>query len=84
MNDVVSPHTRATSSGRGAEDPAIQQQIADLKAALLQPLSIAPKAAAGGQVVTQKLKLKRQDDRTLRVVVDFNGERHELSFTAPP
>jgi hypothetical protein len=79
----VSPQTQATSSGRGADDPAVQQQIAALKAALLQPLSIAPKSAAGGQVVTQKLKLKRKDDRTLRVVVDFNGERHELGFAAP-
>lgn len=81
MSGVVSPQTHA-ASGAGSS-PAVQQQIADLKAALLQPLSVAPKSAAGGQVVTQELKFKRKDDRTLRVVVDFNGERHELSFAAP-
>ncbi len=66
-----------------ADDPKLQQQIAALTAAILQPVSVAPASAAGGQVVTQKIKFGRKEERALRVVVEFNGEQHEFSFSAP-
>jgi hypothetical protein len=82
---VVSPHTRATDGATRADsDPQVQQQIASLKAAILQPLLIEPSTAAGGQIVTEKLKFSRKQPRTLRMVVEFNGEQHEFSFDAPP
>jgi hypothetical protein len=68
----------------GADDAKVQQQIADLRAAILQPLTVAPASAAGGEVVTQTIKFGRKEARALRVVVDFNGEQHEFNFTAPP
>jgi len=82
---VISPHTHATpSGGTGGDDAALQVQIANLNAAILQPMSIAPASAAGGQIVTEKLKFSREDHRALRVQVRFNGEQHEFTFTAPP
>jgi hypothetical protein len=81
MGSTVS--TRAPAA-TGPSDSHVQQQIADLKAALLKPVTIASAAAAGGQVVTQKLKFARKEEHTLRVVVDFNSEQHEFNFAAPP
>jgi hypothetical protein len=81
MNGGISSQTAAAHGG--TSDPALQQQIANLEAALLHPLTIAPGAAGGGQVVTEKLKLKRKDDRTLLIAVDLNGEHHEIKLTAP-
>jgi hypothetical protein len=65
------------------DDPKLQQQVAALTAAILQPVSVAPASAAGGQIVTQKIKFGRKEERSLRVVVSFNGEQHEFSFAAP-
>jgi hypothetical protein len=82
---VVSSHTHATSGVHDAQSAAkLQESIANLNAAILQPMTIAPATAAGGQVVTQKLKFSRKESHALRVVVEFNGEEHEFSFDAPP
>jgi hypothetical protein len=84
MSGGISSQTQAATAAGAAEDNALQQQIASLQAAVLQPATIAPGAAAGGQVVTEKLKLKRKDDRTLLIAVDLSGEHHELKVMAPP
>lgn len=76
---VASSHTPMSNRA----DPESEARIAALKAAILQPMTIAPAAAAGGQVVTEKLKLSRKDPRGLRVVVDFNDEQHEFELEAP-
>jgi hypothetical protein len=73
--------TRPDSSK--ADDPKVQQQIAALSAAILQPSPVAPSAAVGGQVVTQKIKFGRKEERALRVVVELNGEQHVFEFAAP-
>jgi len=80
----ISSQTRPATAGGGAESTALQEQIANLEAAVLHPVTIAPGAAAGGQVVTEKLKLKRKDDRTILIAVDLSGEHHELKVMAPP
>ena len=82
---VVSSHTHATSGAYDAQSAAkLQESVANLNAAILQPMTIAPATAAGGQVVTQKLRFSRKESHALRVVVEFNGEEHEFSFDAPP
>lgn len=86
-DDVFNRQMSARATARatpGSSDEELQQQIASLKAGILQPQSIAPATAAGGQVVTDKLKFSRKQERALRVVVDFNGEQHEFNFPAPP
>lgn len=80
---VMSPHTQP-SSAAASGDQGLQTRIDSLNAAILQPLTIAPSTAAGGQIVTGKLKFPRREERALRVVVDFNGEQHEFNFEAPP
>ena len=62
---------------------ATQQQIADLKAGILQTLTIQPRAAAGAQIVTDKLKFEPSEERVLHVTVDLNGEQHELTVPVP-
>jgi hypothetical protein len=65
------------------DDPKVQERIANLNAAILHDLTIAPAAVAGGQVVTEKLKFARKEAHDLRLVVGFNGEQHEFEFAAP-
>jgi hypothetical protein len=83
MGTGVSTRGRRGSHVKG-DDAKLVQQIADLTAAMLKPLTIAPASAAGGEIVTQKIKLGRKEARVLRVVVEFNGEQHEFDFAAPP
>jgi hypothetical protein len=61
-----------------------KEQLAALKAGILQTLSIAPHTAAGAQIVTDKLKFAANEERVLHVKVDFNGEQHELRVPVPP
>lgn len=85
VGGVISPHTNTAAAARdgGKEDPAVEQQVSALQAAILHPVTIASGSAEGGQIVTEKLKFRRKDDRTLRVVVEFNGEKHEFSVPTP-
>jgi hypothetical protein len=84
VGGVISPHTKTAAPARAAkEDPAVEQQVAALQAAILRSQTIAAGGSAGGQVVTEKLKFRRKDDRTLRIVVNFNGEQHEFSLPTP-
>jgi hypothetical protein len=78
--------TEGTSAAADAStnDPAVQQQIEALKAGILQTVTVEPGKAAGGQLVTGKIKFSRKEERVLRVVVGFNGEQHEFNFEAPP
>ncbi|MGH8265548.1 MAG: hypothetical protein ACRETU_06015 [Steroidobacterales bacterium] len=81
-NGVMSPYTRSNSAPE-ADNLKLQAEIANLKAAILHPLSIAPAQAEGGQIVTEKPRFARKDARALRVVVNFNGDEHAFDFTLP-
>lgn len=82
MAGSMSSRSRRPDASK-ADDPKMQQQIAALSAAILQPSPIAPSAAVGGQVVTQKIKFGRKEERVLRVTVQLNGEEHVFEFAAP-
>src|SRR5262245_39614174 len=79
---VVSAHTNVGSSESPA-DARLREQIDALRAGILQSTLIPSAAAAGGQVVSEKLKFARKEERTLRVLVEFNGEQHEFSVVPP-
>lgn len=64
-------------------DADTQKQVAALKAGVLQTLTIAPGAAAGAQIVTEKLKFGRKDERSLKLAIDFNGEQYEFVVPVP-
>lgn len=66
------------------DDPATREQIEGLKAGILQISTVEPGKATGGQLVTEKIRFSRKEEKILRVVVGFNGESHEFSFEAPP
>lgn len=85
-SDAIGRTVSGNARGRGkpADDPQIQQQVDALRAGILQTTSIAPSQAGGGQIVTDKIKFGRKDEKSLRVTVSFNGEQHEFAFEAPP
>jgi hypothetical protein len=80
---VASSHTHPTSSTRAMSDAQLEANIAALNAGILQPMTVAPATAAGGQVVTEKLKFSRKDPRALHLVVTLNDESHEFDFEVP-
>jgi hypothetical protein len=82
MAGSMSSRARRPDAAKG-DDSKMQQQIAALSAAILQPSPVAPSAAVGGQVVTQKIKFGRKEARALRVTVELNGEQHVFEFAAP-
>ncbi|CAN5343407.1 hypothetical protein BH10PSE3_BH10PSE3_26450 [soil metagenome] len=63
---------------------ADQAQVDGLRAGILQSVEVAPNTAAGGQIVSEKLKFDRDAPRELKMVVRFNGEKHGFIFGAPP
>ncbi|MBB6094873.1 hypothetical protein HNQ60_003760 [Povalibacter uvarum] len=85
-NDAVgrAVSQRSRSETDGPVDPAVQQQVDALKAGILQTREVPPGKADGAQVVTDKIKFGRKEEKALRVVVSFNGEDHEFNFEAPP
>jgi hypothetical protein len=58
-------------------------QIAMLKQAILQDTTIAPGQIAVGQIVSEKLKFKKGEDRTLHLVVHIGGDTHPFTIAAP-
>jgi hypothetical protein len=58
-------------------------QIAALKQAVLQDQTIAPGQIAVGQLVSQKLKFKKGEDRTLHLMVRIAGDEHGFTLAAP-
>ena len=67
-----------------SNDPAVQQQVEALKAGILQTATVEPGKATGAQLVTEKIKFSRKEEKVLHVTVDFNGEQHQFDFEAPP
>lgn len=85
-SDAIGRSVSGTSRNRSrkTDDPQVQQQVEALRAGVLQSTSIAPNQAGGGQVVTDKIKFGRKEEKSLRVTVSFNGEQHTFAFEAPP
>jgi len=64
-------------------DSATQQQIAALRAGVLQNVDIAPGQIAGGQIVVDVHKQAGRVANSLRLEVQFNGEQYELAVVIP-
>jgi len=80
----LSSQVQAQIGAPGKLSKADQAQVDTLRAAILQSVEVAPNTAAGGQIVTDKLKFDRDAPRELKMVVRFNGEKHGFIFGAPP
>ena len=79
---VVSSHTDVGDSGSPA-DGRQNEQVTALRAGILHQMIIPSATAAGGQVVSEKLKFTRKEERSLHVTVEFNGEQHEFTVVPP-
>jgi hypothetical protein len=66
-----------------ARNPELKAALDNLRAAILAGVSVAPRSAAGGQIVTQSFKFGRKEQRKLKVAVAFAGETHVLEFEVP-
>jgi hypothetical protein len=60
-----------------------QSQIAALRQAILQDGSVAPGQITAGQVVSERLRFKKGEDRTLHLRVRFAGDEHGFTIEAP-
>jgi hypothetical protein len=79
---VISAHTDVGANASAAEGRD-NEQVAALRAGILHSMIIPSATALGGQVVSEKLKFSRKEERSLRVHVDFNGEQHEFVVVPP-
>ena len=73
----IAAHRRLSGSQRRA----LLRQRANLKAAILQPMRIAPGQVHGGEVVTRPVRFGRHEPHALHVEVAFAGARY--AFTIP-
>lgn len=74
----VSPKSKPSIDRATAET-----QIATLKQAILQESTIQPGQITVGQVVSQKLKFKKSEDRTMYLRVGIAGDEHSFTIAAP-
>jgi hypothetical protein len=74
----------ATSNEAHDRDAKAQKQVDEIKAGILQTVTVEHAKAAGGQVVTNKLKFGRKDPREINLIVHFNGEDHTFRLAVPP
>ncbi len=83
LENVVSAKPRNKKKVDPATEAKINEAVDNLRLAILQGVSVEPRAAAGGQVVTQSFKFARGEPRKLKMTVDFAAERHEFEFDVP-
>jgi hypothetical protein len=67
----------------GPDSPELLAALAGLRAGILQGVSVEPRSAAGGNVVTQAFKFSRKEERKLKLALEFAGELHEFEFEVP-
>lgn len=80
MGTAVAQSARRRKPGA---DPAVEAQIAALKAGILADSVIAPGQLAAGQLVSEKIKFRDKRKRGLVVTVAVAGETHSFAFDAP-
>lgn len=59
------------------------RQIAALQLAILQDKLLQPRQVAAGQVVSEPLKFKKGEDRTIHLWVRIAGDEHSFTLAAP-
>ena len=79
---------RRSSQPRLKRKPVISpaeaaSQIASLKQAIVQDSIIQPGQVAAGQLVSEKLKFKKGEDRTLHLRIRIAGDEHGFTIEAP-
>jgi hypothetical protein len=80
---AIAPSETVRWSKHSLDRKTADAQIAGLKHAILQDQTIAPGQIAVGQIVSQKLKFAKDEDRTLHLVVQIAGDTHPFTIGAP-
>jgi len=81
LSGQVNPE--APPAAAPADSGALEQQIASLKAGILQDVTVAPGEVKGGELVTERIRFHWREKHTLHIEVRFNGEAHEFDLQAP-
>jgi hypothetical protein len=82
--EIVRRSNQASPKSKPSIDrAAAETQIGALRQAILQDQTLQPGQIAVGQVVSQKLKFKKGEVRTLYVRVRIAGDEHGFTITAP-
>lgn len=79
---------RRSKSDRGKSKATISpveanRQIQALNAAILQDQVLQPNQIAAGQIVSEPLKFKKSEDRTLHLRVHVASDEHGFTIMAP-
>jgi hypothetical protein len=74
---------RGSTAKPALSEAEAKAQIAALNQAILQPTSLAPGQVAAGQVVSDKLKFAKDEERILYVRVRVAGDEHSFTIAAP-
>jgi hypothetical protein len=80
---AIAPSETVRWSKHSIDPKTAEAQIAGLKQAILQDQTVAPGQIAVGQIVSEKLRFKRGEDRTLHLVVHIAGDSHPFTIAAP-
>lgn len=80
---AVAPQQQVQWSKHSPDTAAARTKIAALEQAILQDGVIAPAQVVAGEIVTQKLKFSKREDRTIRVRVHVAGDEHDFTLLAP-
>jgi hypothetical protein len=80
---AIAPTETVRWSKHSLDPKTADAQIAALKQAILQDQTIVPGQIAVGQIVSQKLKFAKGEDRTLHLVVQIANDTHPFTIGAP-
>ena len=82
--EIIRQSNTPSQRAKGSIDrKTADAQIAALKQAILQDTTIAPGQIAVGQIVSEKLKFRKGEDRTLHLKVRVAGDEHGFTLAAP-
>jgi hypothetical protein len=74
---------RPKKKASGPDSPELTAALEGLRAGILKNISVEPRSAAGGNVVTQAFKFSRKEERKLKLALEFAGELHQFEFEVP-
>ena len=80
---AIAPDQQLRWNGKARESGEVASKIAALKQAILQETAIQPGQVAAGELVSEKLKFKKGQERTLNVRIRIAGDEHGFTIAAP-
>ena len=82
-DEYIRRNRQARRSKPTISEAEAQSQIAALRQAILRDGNVAPGQVTAGQIVSERLRFKKGEDRTLHLRVRFAGDEHGFTIAAP-